>query len=204
MKHASYHCLTLSAAVMLSLLLGCSSAKEPRAHSPALSTAAPETEMGSARAAYGDREDFFSLCEKDRPLEEWAERLNAERWQEALVSSERWLEKCPVDIDARFVAAAALTELGRPDDAAEHIRWYRGMIDSIFASGDGKSPATALVVISIAEEYSILHALGLERKEQSLLDGGIDAIRVADREGRELTIYFNPAAHFRRFERMFP
>jgi hypothetical protein len=204
MKNPSGHCLTLSVAVMLLLLFGCSSAKEPRTHPPALPKAGPETEMGKVRAAYGDREDFFSLCEKDRPLEEWVHTLNAELWQEALVSSERWLRKCPVDIDARFVAAAALTELGRPDDAAEHVRWYRGMIDSIFATGDGKSPATALVVISIAEEYSILHALGLERKEQSLLDGGIDALRVVDRDGRDSTIYFNPAAHFRRLQRMFP
>ncbi len=82
------------------------------------------------------------------------------------------------------------------------MRWYRGLVESVLASGDGKSPQTAFTVISVGEEYAILRALNLRVESQALIEGHIDALTVEGEHG-ESTIYFNPAAHFRRLERAF-
>jgi hypothetical protein len=153
------------------------------------------------RTEYGEKEDFFALCEDDRPLRAMGEAFNAERWQAALDVALPWLAHCPVDIDARMVAAVALLELGRPQEADLHKRWYHGLVDSVLASGDGKSVETAFVVISVPEEYAMLRALGLRfAGEQALLGDGIDALGIEGESGKS-TVYFDPAAHFRRLAR---
>jgi hypothetical protein len=154
------------------------------------------------RTEYGDREDFAVLCEQNRPARQLVEAFNASRWTEALALSLAWTKQCPVDIDARMVSAVSLQQLGREPESAEQKRWYNGLVDSVLASGDGKTPETAFVVISVSEEYAMLHAFGLESRGQALLAGGIDAI-TAEGESGPSTIYFNPAAHFRRLDRAF-
>jgi hypothetical protein len=102
-----------------------------------------------------------------------------------------------VDIDARVAAAVASQKLGRPEDADLHKRWYNGLVDSVLASGDGKTAQTAFEVISVEEEYAVLRAMGLESRGQMLVDGGIHALTVETESGNEI-IYFNPAAHWTR------
>jgi hypothetical protein len=58
------------------------------------------------------------------------------------------------------------------------------------------------IVISVAEEYAVLRALGMKREGQSLLDGGIDAITVAV-GGETRSVYFFPEAHWVRLQREF-
>jgi hypothetical protein len=184
------------------LAVGCAPAA-PRAHtrSPTGEIAdATSIDFARVRAEYGDREDFRELCENGRPLKEFIELTNAGRFAEVLAISQPWVSKCPVDIDAHFVTAIALTELGKPHEAEKHIQWYRGLIDSVLASGDGKSAETAFTVISVEEEYAILRAVKLHRKSQALSQDKIDILTVEGESG-ESTIFFNPAAHFRRLNR---
>jgi Domain of unknown function (DUF4919) len=162
----------------------------------------PSPEFSRMRAELGERDDFSALCERDRPLRALFDAANQERWERVLDLSLPWLDQCPIDIDAHLLSAVALQKLGRPEEADPHRRWYRGLVESILASGDGRTPESAFVVISVAEEYSVLRALRLERESQALLDGGIDALQVEAEDGAESTVYFNPAAHFRRLQRM--
>lgn len=152
------------------------------------------------RTEYGERDNYFELCEEDRPIQKFVGLANASRWQEVLEISEPWLAHCPIDIDAQLVAAVALKALGRDTEAEEHLRWYRGLVESILGSGDGEAPESAYHVISIAEEYSMLRTFGVRFKEQALVDGEIDALTVEGESGEQV-IYFNPASHFRRLER---
>lgn len=204
---------SFAAAAALVGALGCRS-PSPQATSaasaplPAAPTApSPEDpifldDFTKLRTEYGERADFGKLCEQNRPARQLVESFNASRWEEALRHSLTWSQQCPVDIDARMVAAVSLQQLGREPEAAEQKRWYNGLVDSVLASGDGKTAETAFVVISVPEEYAMLHAFGVESRGQSLLAGGIDAITVEGESGSE-TIYFNPAAHFRRLDRAF-
>lgn len=182
---------------------GCASSKAKPSAKPA-AAAVPDTtatvDFGRLRDEYGDRDDFDALCVKGRPLQQFVELINGQRYAEALAISQPWSVQCPVDIDARFVNAVALVELGREGESAEDVRWYKGLVDSVMASGDGRTPDTAFVVISIEEEYAILRVLRLRPLSQKLSDEGIDAVTV-EGEGGTGTIYFDPQAYFRRRER---
>lgn len=140
---------------------------------------------------------------RDRPLREWFEAANAANWQTVLASTEKWLDACPVDIDAHFFRTVALFETGRPADGAAHKAWHQGLVDSVVRSGDGRSYASPYVVISIPEEYAVLRSLRLKRQSQSLLDGGIDAIEVTDESGISSTVYFRLVdAYWRRMDEL--
>jgi hypothetical protein len=154
------------------------------------------------RVEYGDRDDFSELCESHGPWKRLFELARGERWQEALDVSLPFLDRCPVDIDARLIASMALSKLGRAAEFEEHRLWYKGLVDSVLASGDGRTPETAFVVISVPEEYAVLRALGLRSTQQRLLDGRIDAFSVEGPRGSS-TVHFNPAAHWRRMARAF-
>lgn len=126
---------------------------------------------------------------------------NQKQWEAALAASRVWLTTCPIDIDAHFISAVALSELGRSEESKEHVRWFRGLVDSVLASGDGRTPATAYVVVSVSEEYAVLRALRLRHRSQAVTTEGIDVMSVETETGRATTVYFNPAAHFRRMKK---
>ena len=116
----------------------------------------------------------------------------------------QWLSSGPVDIEAHYLRAIAFQQTSQEIRSSSHIRWYRGLVDSVLGSGSGESADSPYIVISVYEEYSILFALGLEKKRQSLLHGGIDAIAAETAEHQEVTIYFWPQAHWRRLAAQFP
>lgn len=181
----------------LAVTTGCSPKSVDKPAAPPSSGA---IDFARVRAEYGEREDFGELCEQEHPIKNVVELVNAARFEEVLAVAEPWLARCPVDIDMRFVAAIALTELGRSGEAEEHAVWYRGLIESILASGDGEAPETAYQVISVGEEYAMLRAFNLTLESQSLVEGRIDALTVEGESGKGV-VYFNPAAHFRRLGR---
>jgi hypothetical protein len=156
------------------------------------------------RTEYGDRSDYRAVCEDGRPVREWNRAAEAQDWPALLASTSKWLDGCPVDIDAHMLISIADAQTGQHVDAGAHATWFRGLVDSIVASGNGTSSDSPFVVISVQEEYALLRALHLQPKRQSLLNGGIDAIAVSDAEGREATMYFLPSAHWRRLEQELP
>ena len=203
----------LFASILLGAALGCAS-QAPPASAPEATSQPPATQVPSAagdpvflddftqlRTQYGERDDFRAVCEDDRPLHGMIDAANASHWQDALDVALPWLAHCAVDIDARVVAAMSLSGLGREREADDQKRWVHGLMDSILDSGDGETKETAFVVISLPEEYSFLRSFGLAVKQQTLLDNRIDALVVEDESGRSTTVYFDPAAHFRRLGR---
>jgi hypothetical protein len=162
-----------------------------------------QVDFGVLREQYGERDDFYQICEADRPLREWFELADEGNWERVLAVSLPWLDHCRVDIDAHFISAVALSELKRDIESRQHIYWFRGLVNSVLESGDGRTSETAYVVISVPEEYAVLRTLRIQPTgQQMLLGGGIDAISVEDEGGRS-TVYFNPSAHFRRLAREF-
>lgn len=121
--------------------------------------------------------------------------LNAKDFSKALKQAQIVLASEYVNLDAHFVAFIANREMGFKDEAEFHQAVFRGLIDSIRKSGDGKSTAKAWVVINVHEEYVLLRSLGFQPAQQSLLeDNGhsYDVMKVKSREdGSEQTFYFN-------------
>ena len=192
-------------AVLGLLVAACQTSHPPARGEPqggaAASPAEPAPDFARLRTEFGDRQDFAALCEHATPLRELFELASEGEWEGLLEITEPWLEQCPVDIDAQLLTAVALEKLGRLPESAQHELWYRGLVQSILDSGDGRIAATAFVVISIPEEYAVLRALGLHVQQQALVEGGIDALTVTSADGATTVVYFDPAAHFRRLER---
>jgi hypothetical protein len=153
------------------------------------------------RTKYGERDDFYAICEDDRPLRELYDAANREDWETVLDLSAPWLLECPVDIDAHFLRSIACGETGRAIDSTHHAIWFHGLVDSVLESGEG-GPEDPYVVISIAEEYAVLRALRLEHEEQRLVAGGVDAITAREADGESVTLFFRPEAHWRRLRKV--
>jgi hypothetical protein len=93
--------------------------------------------------------------------------------------------------------------LGAPDQAEFHKTVFRGLVNSIVNSGDGKSTDKAWVVINTHEEYVVLRVLGYKPGGQSLVrkDGhAYDVMKVKNVEDEtDATFYFNvdiPMKHY--------
>lgn len=121
--------------------------------------------------------------------------LREKQYQACLDHVDKALAKNYLDINVHFAAYRCHAELRNQDKAKHHKYMLDGLIKSILASGDGKAPATAYVVISTEEEYAILDAVGLRRVSQALVkeNGHAYDLLVArdDRMQKDYRVYFN-------------
>lgn len=80
------------------------------------------------------------------------------------------LAENPVDIEVTLKVLIAYLELGDTSMARIYGHKYYGFLDAIYASGDGETPETAYVVISVDDEYRIVGDLGLQVRQQVLIN----------------------------------
>ncbi|MGA2572391.1 MAG: DUF4919 domain-containing protein [Terracidiphilus sp.] len=159
-------------------------------------------DYGRLRLSYMDSAERKHAKDTSKQEDAMLQALNAKQYAEALKNAEDVLANEYVNIDAHFVAYVANRELGAADKADFHRAVFRGLIDSIVHSGDGKAPESAWVVITVHEEYVVLRALGFQPSGQSLLSQGghsYDVMKVKDDDGAEHTFYFNvdiPMSHY--------
>ena len=166
---------------------------------------AGKTDIDYARLRLSSMDSPERKAAKDTSKSEKAmfEDLDKKDYPAALKEAEKVLDSEYVNIDAHYVALVANREMGALDKAEFRRSIFRGLIDSILHSGDGKSPEKAWVVISVHEEYVVLRALGFRPGEQSLMNQNghaYDVMKVKNVEdGTEQTFYFNvdiPFAHY--------
>lgn len=107
-----------------------------------------------------------------------------------LVLATHWLE-----LEAHFAAAVCADELGQARKAAQHRALLALLLSQITQSGDGKSAATAYLVLSSAQARSYVQLNGFDVIEQALLHENkrfYDRLRIKSIEtGRELEVYFD-------------
>ncbi|WP_165249391.1 DUF4919 domain-containing protein [Paludisphaera soli] len=98
-------------------------------------------------------------------------------------------------LDAHGLAAVHYSRTGRRDKEEFHNKFSEGIVDALFASGDGKSFEKPIEVLFIEEEYAFLRALKLEPERQNLVDHEghkFDVLEVAAAAGGEpLKFYFD-------------
>ncbi len=156
-------------------------------------------DFAQLRMQLSARDDFPALC-GGLPPGTLYELVGREQWGLVVKRTDQQLAVCPIDIDAHFLRAIALRNLGFVGEAEQHIQWYSSLLDTVLASGDGKSKATPYLVVSVPEEYAVLRALRFELRSQALEDS-IDAALVVDEKGEESTLYFDLSAGVRRTQR---
>lgn len=121
------------------------------------------------------------------------EAFRAGNCKEALTQSKLILDSIYIDIPAHAVASRCYAETYDVGTSNFHRAIATGLERSILASGDGKSPATAYVVVRVSEEYHVIAALGFRPGKQSLVHSGgssYDLMQVTDASGEEVSIYF--------------
>lgn len=132
---------------------------------------------------------------RGRNQKEMNEAANRGEAKEALRLANVDLEADYLDIDAHVVAMVSSKTLGDTRAFEHHRSIARAIVDSIVDFGDGKSPETAFTVTTVREEYAVLGAFGLRRKNQTLDHIGghsFDVLTVVDPDTNvEYKIYFN-------------
>jgi hypothetical protein len=155
------------------------------------------------RLSYVDSPEYKAAKDTSKAEKAMFEELNKKDYPAALKDAEAVLESNYVNIDAHYVALVANKEMGAMDKAEFHRAVFRGLINSISNSGDGKSLATAWVVINVHEEYVMLRVLGFRPSQQSLVnqDGhSYDVMKVKNaQDGTEQTFYFNVDIPFKHY-----
>ncbi len=109
----------------------------------------------------------------------------------ALAEAQRLLDENYTDIAAHMISDHAYHYLG-DDTRARQEREIAVALMRSFGTGNGRSAAEGLTVISITEEYDFLHYLGYEVKVQALVtEAGhaYDRFEV-ERDGQPYAIYF--------------
>jgi hypothetical protein len=104
-----------------------------------------------------------------------------------------WLAACPIDAKMHAFAAQLMHEQHHVAEYVKHKALFFNLLHAITSSGDGLTLATAMQVVSVHEEYTLLSHLNAERDKQQLLheqDETYDVLTVKI-DGNPVTLYFN-------------
>jgi len=125
---------------------------------------------------------------------------NGRDYPKAIEAAEKILQTSYISAEAHFISARSYEQTGGTEKAKFHQAVAAGLIHSLLASGDGKTQPTAYKAISVAEEYTALQVLGLQRHTQTLVNEkghGWDRLDAIDpRTNQTVTVYFNIDAFF--------
>jgi hypothetical protein len=120
--------------------------------------------------------------------------LDRKRFEEVGRIADSILAKNYVDIDAHLGAMSAAYHRGDTLRGTFHRAVYRGLIESL-KTRSGRSLDSAIIVLSIPEEYALLRSLELERKTVAGVhwQGGLyDRMEVVSRKTKKKsTLYFD-------------
>jgi hypothetical protein len=105
------------------------------------------------------------------------------------------------DLDSHMLRREACTAL-KDEACADHEHFIEfGLIKSILDSGDGKAPATAWHVASVAEEYFVMRIAQVQPKQQDLVEQNgrtYDHLTVATADGQEKSMWFDITDFFKK------
>lgn len=75
-------------------------------------------------------------------------------------------------LSAHAIRGACLKKAGDSAGAAHEMAVGRGLAVSVLKSGDGRTPKTAFIVVTLDEEEFVLAHIGLAEERQALLSSG--------------------------------
>jgi hypothetical protein len=153
------------------------------------------------KAAYNEIRMSYTKTSEYSPyrspavIEDMIKLLNANKNEEVIKLTKANIQNYFAELDFHYYAIAAYKNLKNENGYNWHRYVLNRLIDSIYDSGDGKSPKTAFVVIAVREEYSFMGLTGTENGSQSLIqqDGhSYDMFEVTKSETyKGKKIYFN-------------
>lgn len=127
-------------------------------------------------------------------IESMSSMMDTGKYAEAAMMGADYLEKNPSEISIYHYTGLAYLNSGNYNKAEEYFHKYQGFITSILATGDGKGPGSAYIVISTREEYTLMNYLGLRISGQVLTEQNghyFDILTGIAPSGEEKQVYFN-------------
>ncbi|HEY6046162.1 MAG TPA: DUF4919 domain-containing protein [Pyrinomonadaceae bacterium] len=147
------------------------------------------------RFAYTETKEYNPYHSARDERQKMFAALSANQYEQARDIAETILAQNFLDLNGQFGALVAYRELGNTQKATLHKFLFEGLVHSVENSGDGKSPETAFIVISVDEEYVLLNWRGLRATDQSLVnqDGhSYDLMKAVNTKTNEtVSYYFN-------------
>lgn len=147
------------------------------------------------RYSYTKSRDYKPYSGDDEDKDAMYKALNNKEFEKAVKHAQAVLEKNYVDMDAHFVCRIAFRETKNTEKQNYHAFVLKGLLDSIYDSGNGQTPETTFVVINTREEYFFLNIYGYNVIKSSLLkinDRSYDKMETEERKtGEKMVFYFN-------------
>jgi hypothetical protein len=166
-----------------------------------------DTNYTALRLSYVQSDGYDPYSTSTRPLfEDTWQALSAKDCAGAIAKSNELLRIDFTRIVIHAVRSDCFDQLGDSANASRELAIGRGLAASLLSSGDGKSPSTAYVVVTLNEEGFVLHQLGVRQEQQSLVnDSGheYDLISGTDKAGNRTNIYFEVSNLFAGLSREF-
>ena len=160
------------------------------------------TELRMAYANSSYYQPYGEDIEVDRSMRK---AYSAGNYNTAIRHAKKIHEDNFLDIDSHIYCSMAYEKLNNDERSDYHRYIALGLLRSVAESGDGKTKESALIVISVAEEYAYLDMMGLKMKQQSLIEENgheYDMLETEDIEtGDKIVLYFNvdlPLKWFRK------
>ncbi len=151
-----------------------------------------EADFHSLRMAYTRTDHYQPYVQDSENVLALRDTLRAGDFEAALEAAHRLLATNYLDIEAHMAADYVYTALSEGEQASFHRAFARGLIQAILATGNGRGPDTAFIVISTAEEYTVLRVLGYAPAGQQLIEraGHHYDVLSARRPGSDETVQF--------------
>lgn len=166
-----------------------------------------DTNYTALRLSYAQSDGYDPYSTRTRPLfEDTWQALNAKDCASAIAKSNELLRIDFTRIVIHALRSDCFDQLGDAANASRELAIGRGLAASLLSSGDGKSPSSAYVVVTLNEEGFVLRELGVRQEQQSLVnDSGheYDLISGTDKGGNKTSIYFEVSNLFAGLSREF-
>jgi Domain of unknown function (DUF4919) len=147
------------------------------------------------RYSYTKTPDYKPYGGDEADKDAMYEALHNKEFKKAIKHAQAILEKNYVDLDAHFVSTTAYGETKNKEKQEFHSFVLKGLLDSIYDSGNGQTPETAFVVITVDEEYFFLSVYGynvITSSEVQINDHSYDKMEIVDKKtGEKAVFYFN-------------
>lgn len=153
------------------------------------------TDWTALRAAYAASPAFDPSAGEGQAIRASIAALQTGNSAEALAQAQADLQINWMDLRGHILAATAKVGLNGPNPSDPDLVAAEGIIHAIRATGDGHTPATALHVLAVSEEYVLLelsHMKALQQRLVRINGHSFDVLTIIDPQtGRQGGVYFS-------------
>jgi hypothetical protein len=130
------------------------------------------------------------------------DELSKADWKEIIRLGQANIEQNPFDLKGLNVVWIAYRHSGDTATANLYFDKLKKLVQTILATGDGKSEKTAFHVLNVSHEYDIVSILGYEfGGNQQLTDSKCDFLSLKENNDKVTGLYFDVKQIFKGYER---